>query len=125
MIGNRFLVGNDLKNIIPELVSKELVLPLLENNGLGISQIAEWSIHQGGEALLDGFLNPDVLGLSVDDIARSKKMFEMYGNFSSPSCFFVLDSFFNEDSTGKTDKFGLMLGFGAGYYIGALLYQWV
>ncbi|HIE01494.1 MAG TPA: hypothetical protein EYP59_14595 [Thiotrichaceae bacterium] len=61
----------------------------------------------------------------AEQLSRSQQLFEKYGNFSSPSCFFVLDSFMREPSEDKMGTWGMMVGFGAGLYQATLLYRWV
>lgn len=122
----RFLVGDNVKSVMPELVSNLVLKPMLERNNLTKEQISEWSVHQGGKPILESFKEDGVLGLTDKQIERSRQLFEEYGNFSSPSCLFILDSFFNENRNGKnTDIYGAVVGFGAGYYLAAMLYSWV
>jgi predicted naringenin-chalcone synthase len=123
MKGEYFLVGNGIKDVMPRLASEKLIKPLLESHGIEKEEIEEWSIHQGGIPILEAFKSPDVLGLSDEQIARSRKLFERYGNFSTPSSLMVLESFFNDTEREKGTK-GMVVAYGAGYYIGALLYEW-
>lgn len=123
MEGEHFLTGNQVKDIMPPLVAESVIKPTLEKNCLDKGEIDEWAIHQGGIPVLESFCNDEILGLSDQQISRSRTLFEDYGNFSSPSCFMVLESFFNE-AYDKKDKMGMVVGFGAGYYFGSLLYQW-
>ena len=54
------------------------------------------------------------------------ELFYQYGNLSAPSCLFVLESFFNDQAyEQKKGKKGMVVGFGAGYYLAAFLYEWV
>ena len=118
-----FLINKQLKNEIPEVVSEKMVRPILKRNNIDVSDIREWSIHQGGTAILQRFGEDKILGLGSSALARSQKLFNMYGNFSAPSCLFVLDSFFHEpeDDALPGDR-GAVVGFGAGYYLGTMLY---
>jgi len=68
-------------------------------------------------------IKTDILGLSAYHIERSLAKFQQYGNKSSASCLLVLESFFNDQSHDKEGVNGILLGFGAGYYLGVLLYQ--
>jgi len=121
----RFLVGDNVKSVMPELVGKMILKPMLKRNNLTKEQIVEWSVHQGGKPVLESFKEEEVLGLTEVQILRSRQLFEEYGNFSSPSCLFILDSFFNEPKNGKnSDTYGVVIGFGAGYYLAAMLYSW-
>ncbi|MFH1051870.1 MAG: 3-oxoacyl-[acyl-carrier-protein] synthase III C-terminal domain-containing protein [bacterium] len=121
----RFLVGDKVKSVMPGLASNMILRPMLKRNNLTKEQITEWSVHQGGKPILESFKEDEILGLTDEQIQRSMHMFEEYGNFSSPSCLFILDSFFNEPKNGKnSDTLGAVIGFGAGYYLAAMLYSW-
>lgn len=121
MEGAKFLVGDSVADIMPELVSSRSIRPLLQNNQLSVENIDEWSIHQGGSKVLDMFKKNEILGLTEKDIEMSMKLFQKFGNFSSPSCLFVLEQFFN--SKRSYPAAGVVVGFGAGYYYGSLLYE--
>jgi predicted naringenin-chalcone synthase len=125
MNNGRFLLGDNVQSVMPGLVSNKIVKPMLKKNNIAIDQIKEWSIHQGGKPILEAFKEPAVLGLNDDQIHRSKELFEAYGNFSSPSCLFILDSYMKEDNKLKNDEtLGVVVGYGAGYYLGAMIYCW-
>jgi predicted naringenin-chalcone synthase len=118
-----FLINKDLKNHIPEVVANKMVKPVMEREALETDDIKEWSIHQGGTAILRRFGEEQVLGLPEEALERSQKLFNRYGNFSAPSCLFVLDSFFHKpEPDTKTGDRGVVVGFGAGYYLGMLTY---
>lgn len=123
-----FLVGNRVAETMPILVANQSIIPLLEACSIKPEQIMEWSIHQGGIPVLENFKDKNILGLSEQQIQRSKKMFQQYGNFSAPSCLYVLDSFFQDKTSEDKDKnshdYGVVTSFGAGYYFGSLVYQW-
>ncbi|MBE9166255.1 hypothetical protein IQ238_01475 [Pleurocapsales cyanobacterium LEGE 06147] len=123
MKNNYFLVGDNVKDVMPSLISQKSIIPLLKRNGLNTNLIKEWSIHQGGIPVLEKFKEPNVLGLTDEQLLRSKQMFIQYGNMSSPSCFFVLDSFLKAPRE-KSNSYGVVAAFGAGYYYGTALYKW-
>jgi 3-oxoacyl-[acyl-carrier-protein] synthase III len=50
-------------------------------------------------------------------------MFEDHGNVSAPSCFMVLDSFFRTGPA-EANTLGIVVEFGAGYYLASMLYRW-
>jgi predicted naringenin-chalcone synthase len=123
-----FLVGNKVAETMPALVADQSIKPLLEENSISPEQVAEWSIHQGGIPVLEAFKEERILGLSEQQLQRSQNLFRRYGNFSAPSCLYVLDSFFQasrcQDRWESSHAYGVVTGFGAGYYFGSLLYQW-
>jgi len=120
-----FLVlGEELKDEMPHIISERVLKPMLARNGLSVAEIEEWAIHQGGMPIVTKFAEADTLGLNERQMARSIEFFNLYGNFSAPSCLFVLDSFFREDAAGKQGRKGMIVSFGAGYYMSAALYEW-
>jgi len=122
--GNLFL-GMDIKDTMPELVKEKLIEPLFKKHNLQKESIDEWSIHQGGIPILERFREEQILGLTEEQIKNSKDLFIKYGNFSAPSMLFILDSFFNNPRKERmAGKNGMAVAFGAGYYIGSLLYRW-
>ena len=152
MNGGRFLTGSGIKDLMPSLVSSKIIKPLLEKYNLDTDSVSEWSIHQGGIPILELFMDEGVLGLRREQLSRSRLIFERYGNLSSPSSLLVLESFFNEangdsngngngvhlrgnrlesnansalqKNNGSKNGFGMLVGFGAGYYLGGMLYCW-
>lgn len=126
MDGNVFILGDRVSQVIPPKVAEFVINPLLVRNKLPLSEIEEWSIHQGGKTVLSQFANPDILGLTEEQLQPSFESFYEYGNFSAPSCFFVLKKFFERQKLQpKINTLGAIAGFGAGYYLGASLYRWV
>jgi len=121
MNDGKFLIGKEIKDVLPGVISSRLIQPLLKKHDLTIRDIAQWSIHQGGLPVLRQFAEGSVLGLSDQQLAVSRQMFRKYGNFSNPSSFFILDEFFHNRR--EKDALGMVVGFGAGYYLGAMLYQ--
>lgn len=120
----RFVIGHQIEDRVPQLVANALIIPTLSKHGLHPNDIAEWSLHQGGSKVLARFGEPEVLGLTARKLERSTQLFERYGNMSAPSCFFVFDDFFREARDNKKGRFGMIVGFGAGFYLGSLLYRW-
>jgi predicted naringenin-chalcone synthase len=116
--------GQGLEREVPELVAARLVRPMLARHGLDVAAIAEWSLHQGGRPLLERFGEGEVLGLSPAQRRRSLELFERYGNLSAASSLVVLDSFMNAAEPAKPGTKGMVVAFGAGYYMAALLYEW-
>ena len=119
-----FVLDEQVKNLVPSLVSDSVIKPILSKHSLLSNNILEWSIHQGGTKVLSAFAKPEILGLSNAQIARAKHFFENFGNMSSPSCFLVFHSFFKEQCKDKRGELGMIVGFGAGLYQFSLLYRW-
>lgn len=125
MDNGNFLMSSRLKDVVPKIVSDKLIKPLLLDNQLEVNDIDEWSIHQGGVSVISQFLKQSHLNLSNKQIKPSLDLFYKNGNSSAASCVLVLDSFFNNPQSNIiSGKKGMLVGFGAGYYLGALLYEW-
>lgn len=122
MTDGYFLTREGVKDLMPELVSTKVIKPLLERNGLSVQDIKAWSIHQGGVPVLEAFTDKDILGLTDEQIDLSKQMFVRNGNISTPSNLIVFEQQFKRDDMQEGD-YGMIVGFGAGYYLGAVLYR--
>jgi|SRR5665213_28339 len=121
---NRFILGDQIWDAVPSLVADTVIKPVLARNGLFASDIAEWSIHQGSRDIVTRFGEPAILGLTTAQLARSKELFDRYGNLSAPSCLLVLDSFFKDIKCERSGTAGMVVGFGAGLYLASVLYRW-
>jgi 3-oxoacyl-[acyl-carrier-protein] synthase III len=119
-----FILSEQLKHEIPSLVVESVIHPLCGKHGVQPSDIAEWSMHQGGKDILAQFADLAILGLTEHQLARSAHFFKQLGNMSAPSCFVVLDSFVREDPHHQHPRYGAVVGFGAGFYQACLLYRW-
>lgn len=117
-----FLVGDGVRDVMPNLVSDKVIKPLLQKHGLSHNDVLEWSVHQGGFPVIERFQENDILGLNDTQLEASKAMFAKYGNVSTPSNFIVLESIVNQNQA-QTGDYGMIVGFGAGYYFGGVLYQ--
>lgn len=125
MQDGKFIMSPDLKHVMPQLVSDNLIKPFLKKKHLEIQDIQEWSIHQGGREVLEQFCEHEVLNLTQEQIDSSLQKYYEYGNTSAASCLLVLESFFNDPTPMKVPPvYGIILGFGAGYYLGIALYTW-
>lgn len=120
-----FTLGDKISEIIPETTAESVIKPLLKLNGIHWDEIEEWSIHQGGKEILIRFGEPEILGLTTEQLEPSLQSFYQFGNFSSPSCLFILKRFFEQQALQpQHGKLGMITAFGAGYYLGASLYRW-
>lgn len=62
----------------------------LQKNSLRIDDIRSWAIHPGGPRVLTAC--QDALGLADADLAASRQVLEDYGNMSSPTILFILQT---------------------------------
>jgi 3-oxoacyl-[acyl-carrier-protein] synthase III len=121
MKNGHFLVGDDIKGTMPELVASECVTPLLTKHGLAPADIRDWAIHQGGLPVLMEFRDEKILGLADEQLADSRNAFAEFGNLGSASCFFTLRRQFERRASEPSR--GMVVAFGAGYYFGSFLYE--
>lgn len=125
MTNGNFIMDTELKNVMPEIVSNKLIKPFLSHINLKLEDIHQWSIYQGGSDMIKQFCNSQILGLTENQINPSLEMFHEYGNSSAASCMLVLDHLFNENyQKNEAGTKHIMVGYGAGYYLGSALFEW-
>lgn len=114
------MLRNILKPEVPSLAAQfaETVLDsALNESGTQQSQIRGWMFHPGGRDVLVGLR--ERLKLTSEDLRWSEAVLREYGNMSSPSVLFVLESALRG---GAPDGMWWMASFGAGFSShGALL----
>ena len=104
---------NTLSGRVPPIVARcleKVTGKLLTRNNLEIPDIQWWAVHAGGTQILDRVAGR--FGLPADRLVASRRVFEQYGNMSSPTVFFVLNDLMQRRRTGGP---GLLLAFGAGF----------
>ena len=81
----------------------------------GMSQV-EWCVHPGGRKILDSFCSPKVGLVDERALRHSYGVLRNYGNMSSPTIFFVIDSMIEEakQTVSQTKSTAFCLGFGPG-----------
>ncbi|MBN1952365.1 MAG: hypothetical protein JW801_14285 [Bacteroidales bacterium] len=114
-------LNDKIHKIIPQIACSRIIDPLLRDNNLKVTDIDEWSFHQGGIPILNEFQNKELLGLADHKIAPSRELYYRYGNLSSASVFFVLSEHFHHSGTSKNK--GIAVSFGSGFYLGGILYE--
>lgn len=103
---------------VPEVIKKNaynMVLNLLKKNNVKINQIKNWSIHPGGKKILK--IIEEEFNLNNGELKSSWKILNDYGNMSSPTVLFVL----NEELKVMKKGYGIMMGFGPGLSLNAIL----
>ena len=116
--------GGMLRNIltprVPALAAHhaEIVLDqALREAGVSRGEITAWLWHPGGRKILEALQKK--LGLAASDVRWSKEVLSAFGNVSSPSVYFVLQSALRNNAAGG---WWWMSSFGAGFSChGALL----
>ncbi len=104
-----------LSGYVPNLVKEDfeaLVAKALDNASLNKTDITHWCIHPGGKKVLEAIEKS--ISLPVESLKHSYKILNGYGNMSSPTILFVLQSIFDElrNSTSKkaANIFGAAFG---------------
>jgi predicted naringenin-chalcone synthase len=102
-----------LDSQVPELIGTHIeasILSWLTQNSLDLADIKHWVVHPGGLSVLQAVQAS--LKLSTEQLQDSLKVFQDYGNMSSGTVFFILQSLINAGL--KTGDKIIMLAFGPG-----------
>jgi len=114
---------NCLSRDVPDLASDmadRTLRRLLNRHKLDIGQIDRWAIHPGGKLVLERFA--ERLNLSQKQLQDSYYVLANYGNMSSPSVLFVLDSLVRR-SEWRPGDYVICSAFGAGLSCHAGLFR--
>lgn len=107
------MLRNILAPQVPEIAAEQVQRVLeqvLANAGAKLDEVRGWVLHPGGRDVLAALRQR--LGLTEEDVRWSTAVLGEYGNLSSPSVFFVLQSALR-DSVPR--GYWLMSSFGAGF----------
>lgn len=108
---------------IPSIVRKylpELTGKACDKWDIDINSVQHYVVHPGGVKVLNAYA--DSLRLSDDKLDHAYQVLASYGNMSSVSVLFVLNSFLA--STPPTGQYGLMLALGPGFSAEQVLFRW-
>jgi predicted naringenin-chalcone synthase len=103
---------------IPRVIRKHLrpwLVKWLARRGVTLSDVRHWAVHPGGPRILDAV--EESLDLSPADLTPSRQVLHRYGNMSSPTVAFVLESL----GTIRDEGLCVALAFGPGLTIEAAL----
>ncbi len=110
-----------LSGYIPSLVS-EGIGPLMNHAlyrlRLSPRSISHWAIHPGGKKILEAVRNK--LGLDHQDLEHSFRVLRQYGNMSSPTILFVLESIWKSIVPGSRNRI-FAAAFGPGLTMESLI----
>lgn len=104
---------------VPAVIEAELEAAIngwLAPLGLTTDDIHHWAIHPGGPRILDSV--GQALGLAESQLQPSRDVLARYGNMSSPTVMFILESISQEN---LEHPWCVMLGFGPGLHMEAIL----
>jgi predicted naringenin-chalcone synthase len=82
-----------LSKRVPQLIGDELrpwLKAWLADNGVALDKVCSWAIHPGGPRILSAV--EETLSLGVEGTAASRQVLAAYGNMSSPTVLFILES---------------------------------
>jgi alkylresorcinol/alkylpyrone synthase len=113
-----------LSKDVPQIVSgkiKELVDSFLGRRGLTRESVAAFLLHPGGQKLLSYM--QEALGLCRCDTQLSWDVLGQYGNLSSATILFILDTWLANNAM-HAGEYALAAAFGPGFSAEFLLLQW-
>lgn len=108
---------------IPSLVRRhlpELTGKACDQWDIDSKSVQHYVVHPGGAKVLNAYA--DSLKLTDGKLDHAYRILESYGNMSSASVLFVLDSFLA--STPPAGQYGLMLALGPGFSAEQVLFRW-
>ncbi len=108
---------------VPEKIGDhfdEIIHPFLERNQLSIDDIDHLIFHPGGKKIIQ--MVEGLFGELGKDLNATKAILRDYGNMSSATVLYVLDSIL-QDGVQSGDH-GLMLSFGPGFSAQRILLKW-
>jgi predicted naringenin-chalcone synthase len=112
-----------LSSYVPDILAaniSEFVERLLERNQLESKDVKFWSIHPGSKRIIEYI--QEELGLSTEQVRCSLEILSHYGNMSSATVLFVLNSILEEGLVQRGDYI-VMMAFGPGLTMEAILLQ--
>jgi len=113
-----------LSSYVPDIIKsgiKNLTDQLLRNLNLPLNQIDYFAIHPGGRRILE--VCEEELGLTKEDNCHAYKILRDYGNISSPTVMFVINSILEKLSKKDDGKKILSFAFGPGLTMESMLLE--
>jgi alkylresorcinol/alkylpyrone synthase len=104
-----------VRRYLPELTNKAC-----EKWDIDITSVQHYIVHPGGAKVLEAYA--ESLKISDDKLDHAYRILTSYGNMSSVSVLFVLDSFLAD--TQPAGQYGLMLALGPGFSAEQVLFRW-
>jgi alkylresorcinol/alkylpyrone synthase len=100
---------------IPGIIASEMrgvVEEFLARHQLTLDAISQWVLHPGGAKVISAY--EAALGLTPEQLVHSRDILRRYGNMSSASIFFVLESFLCHQPL-QAGEHGLLAVLGPGF----------
>ncbi|MFC4209622.1 type III polyketide synthase [Pedobacter lithocola] len=108
---------------VPETIADhfpQIIHPFLKKNNLEIQDIDHLIFHPGGKKIIQ--VVEELFGKLGKNINETKEILRQYGNMSSATVLYVLESYM--DKNPAAGERGLMLSFGPGFSAQRILLQW-
>jgi alkylresorcinol/alkylpyrone synthase len=112
--GFAMTISSRLPELIQEHLSAWLAAWLAENN-LSVNDVQSWAVHPGGPKILEAV--EMAMGINSDKIQVSRDVLCDFGNMSSATVLFILESLLDQGASAPC----VMLGFGPGLVAEAAL----
>ncbi|MBI2369648.1 MAG: hypothetical protein HYV08_05305 [Deltaproteobacteria bacterium] len=116
----RINLSKDIRRIGGPII-RELVELLLADFHLAQKDVRFWVLHSGGRRVIERA--QELMGLSDDDVAPTRKVLRQYGNMSSPTVLFVLDEVLRSGQPQPGDL-AMMVALGPGFAAEGALLRW-
>ena len=116
----RILLSSEIRHIAAAML-QEFAEALLVHNGLKQEEIRFWVLHSAGRRVLEKA--KDLLKLTEGDLRFSREILQRYGNMSSATVLFVLDTVLRSQEARPGD-WGVLAALGPGFAAEGVLLQW-
>jgi predicted naringenin-chalcone synthase len=113
-----------LSSYVPDVLAanvRALLDRLLSRNGLQCQNVKFWAIHPGSKKIVEYIQKQ--LELTDAQVRFSLDTLHDYGNMSSATVLFVLERI-QQTGLPQTGDYGVMMAFGPGLTLEAILLQW-
>ncbi len=113
-----------LSSYVPDILATHVqgfVDGFLADNGLQRGDVQHWGIHPGSTKIVDYI--QEQLGLRDDQVDVSHSVLAENGNMSSATILFVVERICRDKSP-QPGEYGMLMAFGPGLTVEALLVQW-
>jgi len=108
---------------VPETIAahfERIIYPFLHKNNMTVEDIDHLIFHPGGKKIMQAV--ESFFGNSNKNISATKEVMRLYGNMSSATVLYVLETFLGQEQAPGTT--GLMLSFGPGFSAQKVLLKW-
>lgn len=118
--GFHIFLSPGISKFIEKNISEQMG-SILRDAGLGIEDIDSWLFHPGGSRILRSIEK----GLGIDNckLRESAQVLRDYGNLSSATIFFIIDSYLQNEQK-KSGSYQVVGAVGPGFGLDTILTQW-